>query len=57
MFTPSHELNTREFALLLNGLCDECREQGIETLSPNELASLKELINGIEEEKWGKYTK
>ena len=57
VFTPSHELNKREFALLLNGLCDECREQGIETLSPNELASLKELINGIEEEKWGKYTK
>ena len=57
VFTPSHELNTREFALLLNGLCDECREQGIETLSPNESERLKELINGIEEEKWGKYTK
>ena len=26
VFTPSHELNTREFALLLQGLCEECKE-------------------------------
>lgn len=46
VFTPSHELNTREFALLLKGLCDECKEQGIETLSPNELKKLEEMIRG-----------
>lgn len=46
VFTPSHELNTREFALLLQGLCDECKEQGIETLSPNELKKLEEMIRG-----------
>lgn len=46
VFTPSHELNTREFALLLQGLCDECKEQGIETLSPNELKRLEEMIRG-----------
>ena len=46
IFTPSHELNTREFALLLQGLCDECKEQGIETLSPNELKKLEEMIRG-----------
>lgn len=46
VFTPSHELNTREFALLLQGLCDECKKQGIETLSPNELKKLEEMIRG-----------
>lgn len=46
VFTPSHELNTREFALLLQGLCNECKEQGIETLSPNELKKLEEMIRG-----------
>jgi len=44
VYVPSHELNTKEFAYLLNGLCEECREQGIETLSPNELAELKSII-------------
>ena len=46
VFTPSHELNTREFALLLQGLCEECKEQGIETLSPDELKRLEEMIRG-----------
>ena len=46
VFTPSHELNTKEFALLLQGLCDECKEQGIETLSPDELKRLEEMIRG-----------
>ena len=41
VYTPSHELNTSEFAILLEGLCYECKEQGIETLSPNELKSLE----------------
>lgn len=46
VFTPSHELNTREFALLLQGLCEECKEQGIETLSLDELKRLEEMIRG-----------
>jgi hypothetical protein len=46
VYVPSHELNTKEFAFLLNGLCEECRQQGIETLSPNELAELKQLMEG-----------
>ena len=37
IYTPSHELNTEEFSLLLEGLCNECKEQGIETRSPEEL--------------------
>ena len=46
VFTPSHELNTREFAFLLQGLCEECEEQGIETLNPNELKRLEEMMRG-----------
>ena len=44
VYVPSHELNTYEFALLLNGLCEECRQQEIETLSPNELLELESII-------------
>lgn len=44
IYTPSHELNTKEFAYLLNGLCEECKSVGIETLSPDELLELKQII-------------
>lgn len=37
VFTPSHELNETEFSRLLSGLVDECKEQGIDTRSPNEI--------------------
>lgn len=37
VYTPSHELNETEFALLLEGLCNGCKEQGIETRSPEEI--------------------
>ena len=37
VYTPSHELTTEEFAILLEGLCNECKEQGIETRSPEEM--------------------
>ena len=37
VYTPSHELNTEEFSILLEGLCDECKKQGIETRSPDEI--------------------
>lgn len=46
VYTPSHELNKTEFAILLQGLCDECKEQDIETLSPQELAELSSIIKG-----------
>ena len=38
VFTPSHELKENEFAILLQGLCEECNQQGIETRSPDEIA-------------------
>lgn len=43
VYTPSHELTTEEFSLLLEGLCNECKEQGIETRSPEELLMDKQL--------------
>lgn len=37
----SHEYDSREFSILLDGLISECREQGIETLNDSERALLK----------------
>ena len=37
VFTPSHELNTSEFAILMSGLIEECKQLGIETRSPEEI--------------------
>lgn len=37
VYVPSHELKTDEFALLLNGLIEECREQNLEVRSPSEI--------------------
>ena len=41
-YTPSSEMSTKEFKRLLDGLISECQEVGINTLSANELALLKE---------------
>lgn len=43
VFTPSHELKTDEFAILLGGLIEECEEMGIETRSPEEIERDKKL--------------
>lgn len=37
VYAPSHELKTDEFAMLLNGLIEECKAQDIEVRSPNEI--------------------
>lgn len=37
IYTPSHELKTDEFAILLDGLIQECEQQGIDTRSPEEI--------------------
>ena len=37
VYTPSHELKTDEFAILLEGLIQECKQQGIDTRSPDEI--------------------
>ena len=45
VYTPSHELNTIEMGLLLDGLIEECRTQGIETMTPDEIAKMRSLEN------------
>ena len=37
VYTPSHELKTDEFAILLDGLIQEAEQQGIDTRSPEEI--------------------
>lgn len=37
VFVPSHELNIEEFAILMQGLIDECQSVGIDTRSPDEI--------------------
>ena len=43
MFTPSHELKENEFAILLEGLCEECKQQGIDTRSPEQIMMEEQL--------------
>lgn len=40
---PSHKLNTKEFATLLDGVISECKELGIEVLSPDEIHHMEEV--------------
>ena len=44
VYTPSHELKTDEFAILLDGLIEECKEQGIDTRSPDEILRDNEVV-------------
>ena len=37
VYTPSHELKTDEFAILLDGLIQEAIQQGIDVRSPDEI--------------------
>ena len=37
VYTPSHELKTDEFAILLDGLIQEAEQHGIDTRSPEEI--------------------
>lgn len=40
-YKPSHEMNTKEFSRLLDGLISECKEMNIETMTPDELRRLE----------------
>lgn len=42
-YTPSSEMDTKEFKRLLDGLISECQEIGIDTLTPAEVARMKEV--------------
>lgn len=41
-YTPSSEMDTKEFKRLLDGLISECQDVGINTMNADELALLKE---------------
>ena len=40
MMRGSHEYDTKEMSILIDGLVSECKDQGIETLTPRELAQM-----------------
>ena len=43
VYRGSHEYNTEEMAKLINGTVEECKAQGIETATPDELARMQAL--------------
>lgn len=45
MLKGSHELNSKEMGLLIDGLVADCKDAGIDTMTPDEIAELKQ--------KWG----
>ncbi|MCM1222916.1 MAG: hypothetical protein NC548_51540 [Lachnospiraceae bacterium] len=42
-YKPTHELDTKEMARLIDGVVNEAKELGIDTRTPEELASMKSL--------------
>ncbi len=41
VYRPSHEMDSKQFTRLLDGVISECKEVNIETLTPNELLKLE----------------
>ena len=54
MLKGSHDFDSKEFSILLDGLISEAKEQGIETLPPMELEKMKAELRKQEEKKHGK---
>lgn len=46
LYYGSSTYNTKQMSRLINGIVDDCKEQGIETLTPDELQQLKEAWSG-----------
>lgn len=44
----SSQYDTKEMSLFIDGIVSECKEQGIETMTPDELAQLKESWKGYD---------
>ena len=44
MLKGSHEYTTAEFSRLVEGLVDECKQVGIETATPDEIANMISLL-------------
>ena len=45
VYKGSSEMNRKEFSILLEGLIQEAQQQGIPTLTPNEIAKLRYIEN------------
>ena len=43
----SHEMDSHEFSALLEGVIAECQEQGIQTITPLELARMEEALGYV----------
>lgn len=43
LLKASHDMDTAEMAQLLDGCVKECKEQGIETMTPREIAELRQI--------------
>ena len=43
VYRGSHEYNTEEMSRLINGTIEECKAQGIETATPDEIARMQAL--------------
>lgn len=43
VYKHTHEYNSKEMATLINGVVEECKQVGIETKTPNEIANLINL--------------
>ena len=49
MLRGSHELNTREMSILLDGLIQEAKQLDIEVMTPNQLAEMRALEQAAED--------
>ena len=46
IYRGSHTYDTKEMSLFITGICEECKEQGIPTETPEEIAKMKSLWGG-----------
>lgn len=44
LYEPTHNLNSADFSLLLDGVIAECKDRGIETITPKELSRMYEAL-------------
>lgn len=50
IYKPSHLMNSGEFSRLVQGMREECEAQGIDVMTPAELARL-EIMEGTNDER------
>lgn len=46
IYRPSHTYDSKEMAIFINGIVEECREQGIQTETPEEINKMLSLMEG-----------